>query len=266
MTDPFLLRALAAGVGIALICAPLGCFVVWQRMAYFGETVAQASLIGIALGLALELELTASALVVAAAVALTLVLLSRQRMLPLDSILGLLAHAALAAGVVLTALAGGPSVDLLSFLFGDIFAVTNGDLWWIAIGGVASLTALAFLWRPLLAIAVHEEMAAAEGMNRDLVNGAFVVMLAVAVAIAMKIVGVLLVIAFLIMPAAAARPVSATPEGMAAAAVLIAVAGVIAGLGASLTWDVPGGPAIVLALAALAMASMLFVVIRSRTA
>ena len=248
--DPFLIRAFVAGIGVAILAAPLGCFVVWQRMAYFGEAVAQASLIGVALGLAIQADLTASALVVSAVMALLLIVLSRQSLVPLDSLLGLLAHAALAVGVISASLVQGPAVDLLGYLFGDIFAVSAGDLWWVFGGGAVILAALAWLWQPLLSIAVHEELAAAEGIPRDLVKGVFVVLLALAIAIAIKIVGILLAIAFLIMPAAAARPLSGTPERMALLAGVIAVVGVIVGLEFSISFDIPGGPAIVAVLAA----------------
>lgn len=260
--EPFLLRALAAGLGLAVVSAPLGCFVVWQRMAYFGETIAQASLIGIALGLAFNLDLTASALAVAALVAVLLLMISRQRLLPLDSILGLLAHAALALGVIATALAGGPQVDLMGYLFGDIFAVTPSDLVWVGLGGVAVLATLAWLWQPLLSMAVHDELAAAEGIDRERIQAIFVIVLALAIAVAMKVVGILLAVAFLIMPAAAARPLSATPERMAVLAAIIAAAGVLGGLALSFRLDVPGGPAIVVVLAAIATLSLLSAVVR----
>ena len=260
--EPFVLRALAAGIGVAVIAAPLGCFVVWQRMAYFGEAVAQASLIGIALGLALQVDLTASALVVSALAALMLVVLARQQLVPVDSLLGLIAHSALAIGVVATSLARGPSIDLMGYLFGDIFAVSYQDLWWVGAGGAVVLFVLAFLWRPLLSIAVHEELAAAEGVNRDLVKSIFVVLLATAIAVAIKVVGILLAIAFLIMPAAAARPLSDTPERMAVMAAIIATVGVIAGLQLSLNLDIPGGPAIVLVLAAISAVSLVVTVVR----
>ena len=131
--EPFLLRALLAGLGLAIVAAPLGCFVVWRRMAYYGEAVAQAGLIGVALGLALSLDLTASVLVVTLAISLLLLLLSRQQVVPFDSLLGLLAHAALAVGVIAASLVRGPAVDLMAFLFGDIFAITTADLRWIIV-------------------------------------------------------------------------------------------------------------------------------------
>lgn len=256
MIEPFLLRALAAGLGLGIVAAPLGCFVVWQRMAYIGETMAQAGLIGVALGLLLRADLTASAFVATLAMGGLLVLLSRQKLVPIDAILGLLAHAALAAGVIATSLVRGPAVDLMGYLFGDIFAVSAADLWWIYGGGALALGVLAWIWQPLLAIAIHGELAAAEGIDRERIRTIFVGVLALAIAVAIKIVGVLLVIAFLIMPAAAARPFARTPERMAMLAAAISAFGVAAGLALSTVTDTPGGPAIVIMLSAIAFGSL----------
>ena len=264
MTDLFLMRALLAGLALAVIAAPLGCFVVWRRMAYFGEAVAQAGLIGIAGGLALALDLTASVLIVTLAVSLLLVLLGRQQVVPLDSLLGLIAHAALAAGVIAASLVRGPQLDLTAFLFGDIFAVSNADLAWVCAGGVLALGAMIFVWRPLLALSVHEDLAAAEGASAGRVKLVFVLVLALVVAIAIKIVGVLLTVAFLIMPAAAARPLSETPEQMALFAAIFGALSVALGLFASVTFDTPGGPSIVLMLAAFFIAAITPTVLRGR--
>ena len=264
MGEPFLMRALFAGIGLAIVAAPLGCFVVWRRMAYYGETVAQAGLIGIAAGLALSLNLTASVLVVTLAVSALLVLLSRQQIVPFDSLLGLLAHAALAVGVIAASLVRGPQLDLMAFLFGDIFAITSTDLRWIYIGGAIALVALLFVWRPLLALSVHEDLAAAEGVPTGRVKLMFVLVLALVVAIAIKIVGVLLTIAFLIMPAAAARPLSETPEQMALFAAIFGALSVALGLFVSVTFDTPGGPSIVLILALIFAAAIFPTVLRGR--
>lgn len=250
--EPYLLRALAAGIGLALVAAPLGCFVVWNRMAYFGETVAQASLLGVALGLMLRLDLTVSVLAVALAVAGLLILADRQKAVPVDSILGLMHFGALAAGIIATALVRGPSVDLMGYLFGDVFAVTGDDLLWVYGGGALALAAMAWLWSSLLRLAVHEELAAAEGVARDRVRISFTLILALVIAIGMKIVGILLVIAFLIVPSVAARPFSATPERMVGLAALAGVVSTALGLGLSLSTDAPGGPSIVLVMAILA--------------
>lgn len=264
MNEPFVMRALLAGLGLAVIAAPLGCFVMWRRMTYFGETVAQSGLIGIALGLALALNLTASVLIVTLLVSGVLLLLSRQHLVPLDSLLGILAHAALALGVIVASLVRGPQVDLMTFLFGDIFAVTPVDLRWILIGGVGALAALMSIWRPLLALSVHEDLAAAEGMRTEQAKLVFLVILALVVAIAIKIVGVLLTIAFLIIPAAAARPLSETPEQMAVFAAIFGMLSVALGLFLSISIDTPGGPSIVLMLAILFVASILPAVLRHR--
>src|SRR5262249_39050916 len=181
---------------------------------YFGETVAQAGLIGVALGLALQVDVTWGVLAVALAVAGLLLWFTRQKLVALDSILGLLHHAALAAGVIATSAIKEAPVDLMGFLFGDVFAITLRDVIVIWAGGALVLAAVAWLWQPLLRLAVHEDLAAAEGVARDKVRAVFILLLAVTIAVAMKIVGILLVMAFLVVPAVAARPVARTPEHM----------------------------------------------------
>lgn len=258
MLEPFFLRALAAALGLALVAAPLGSLVVWQRMAYFGETMAQASLLGVALSVALGSGMTISVLVVAMFVALLILLLSRQRVLPLDSILGLLHHGSLSAGIIATALVAGTSVDLLGFLFGDIFAVTYTDLIWIYGGGAFVVAVVALIWQSMLRLAVHEELAIAEGVPGQRIKAVFMLLLAVLIAIAIKILGILLVIAFLIVPAAAARPFARTPEQMVMLSAGVGSAGVLTGLWFSAHSDAPGGPAIVLVLALAALCSLLW--------
>jgi len=262
--EPFLVRALAAAIGLAIVAAPLGSLVVWNRMAYFGETVAQASLIGIALAIMFEINLTLSVVLITLAVAALLIVFARQKVVPLDSILGLMHHGALALGVIATSMLTGSPVDLVGFLFGDIFAISKEDLYWIYGGGAVVLAIIAWLWQPLLRVSVHEELAAAEGVSRNVIKPVFILVLAVTIAIAMKIVGVLLVIAFLIVPAVAARPFAATPERMAVLAGVVAVASVVIGLGLSVNIDAPGGPSIVLTMACLAGLSLVYAAVRQR--
>lgn len=254
---PFLVNALIAGFGVAVVAAPLGCFVVWRRLAYMGEAVAQAGLIGVAIGLLLEINDTGSTLVIVAMVGLGLTALARRTVVPVDSLLGLVAHGLLALGVIATMLVRGGNVDLMGYLFGDIFAVTSGDLAWVLGGGTLVLAALFWLWQPLLRIAVHPELAEAEGVPRDRIDAIFMVLLAIAIAVAIKVVGVLLAVAFLIMPAVTARPFAKTPEAMAIMAAVFGCVGVAAGLALSFAYDVPGGPAIVLVLALFAIAAVI---------
>ena len=253
MPDKFILHALAAGIGLAIIAAPLGCLVVWRRMSYFGSTIAHSGLLGVAAGIALGLaDLTLPVIVVSLAIALALAALQRQRVLPTDALLGLLSHAALAMGLVAASLLKGQRLDLMGYLFGDILAVTGPDLAWTFIGGAIVLAVVAALWRTLIAVSVHEELARAEGHDTRRAELALMVLLAFVVAVAMKIVGILLVIAFLVMPAVAARPFSATPERMVVISGLVGIVGTLGGVALSLQSDVPAGPAIVLVLALLA--------------
>lgn len=257
LPEPFFLKALAAGTGLAIVAAPLGCIIVWRRMAYVGETLAQSSLLGVALGLALGIDLTLAVVLAAVATAFVLIAFGRQKLLALDSVLGLMHHAALALGVVAIAVLKGPSIDLMSYLFGDVFAVTTVDLLWVYLGGAVVLALTLQLWKPLVRLSLHEDLATAEGINPAIPRALFDVLLAITIAVAMKIVGILLVMAFLIVPAVAARPLASTPERMAILAALIAVFSVFAGLALSLYTDAPGGPSIVLAMCSVAVVSLL---------
>jgi len=243
--DEFLVRAALAGLVVALAAGPCGCFVVWRRLAYFGDTLAHGALLGVAAGTLLQVDLTLGVLVAAVAIALALTALERQRRIPSDSLLGILAHASLAIAIVAIALADGPRVDLHALLFGDLLAVGWGDLAWIAAGAGVSLAGLALLWRPLLAITVSQELARVDGVRVEPVRVAFVILLAILAAIAMRVVGALVVTALLILPAASARFLAGTPERMAALATLLAVIAMAGGLAASLVLDTPPGPSAV---------------------
>lgn len=225
-------------------------------MAYFGETIAYGGLLGVAFGFALRTDLTASIVMAALVLAGLLVALSKQKLLPTDTLLGVIAHSALAFGLIIASLTAGAQVDLMSYLFGDILAVSQRDLLWIA-GGVAVVWgAMLRLWRPLLAVSVHEELAAAEGAPVAALNLAFMLLLAVTVALGMKIVGVVLITSLLVIPAAAARAFSSTPEQMAVGAGLIAAVSVLGGLETSLWLDTPAGPSIIATLSLLFAVSL----------
>lgn len=251
MLDDFFVRALVGGVGVALVAGPLGCFVVWRRMSYFGDSVAHGALLGVVLGITLGIDLNAGIVVACVAFALLFLLLERQRRLASDTLLGILAHGALALGLVALGFVEAGRVDLMGYLFGDILAVSRADLLWIYGGGGAVLAATALLWRPLLAITVDEELARAEGVRAGAVRFAFTLLFALTIAIAMKVVGLLLIVALLIVPAAAARRLARSPEQMALLASVGGAVSVTGGLHASLAWDTPSGPSIVVAALAL---------------
>jgi len=242
--DDFMIRALIAGLGVALVAGPLGSFIVWRRMAYFGDTLAHSSLLGVGLGLVLGVSTGLAILFVCLGVALSLVVLQKNQQLASDTLLGILSHGALALGLTVVSLSD-VRVDLTGYLFGDILAVGIDEI--IIIYGVVVVIgiALVFLWRPLVSATVHEEMAHVEGVPVQKVRVAYMVMLAVVVAVAMKVVGILLVTSLLIIPAASVRAISRSPEQMAIMAIMAAALSVACGLGLSYQLDTPAGPGIV---------------------
>ncbi|EJB07736.1 ABC-type Mn2+/Zn2+ transport system, permease component [Rhizobium leguminosarum bv. trifolii WSM597] len=257
MLDDFFVRAILAGVGLALTTGPLGCFIIWRRMAYFGDTIAHSALLGVALSLLFELNLTLAVFAVAALVSVLLLFLQKRQALSADALLGILSHATLAIGLVMVAFMSWVRIDLIAFLFGDILAVSSTDIALIWGGGLFVLVAMAWLWRPLLAATVNAELAEAEGLKPERARLFFMLLMAVVIAIAMKIVGIMLITSLLIIPAAAARRFSATPEIMAVLASVIGAAAVVGGLFGSLTYDTPSGPSIVVAALILFILSLL---------
>jgi zinc transport system permease protein len=249
--DEFLLRALAAGLGVAMIAAPLGVFIVWRRMAYFGDTLAHSALLGVALGLIFGISVNLSVIALSVLLALLLVGMHGNRQLSSDTQLGILAHSALSLGLVVMAFQTRVRVDLMSYLFGDILAVTTSDLLWVWCGGFLVLAILALIWRPLLALTVHEELAQVEGVRTTPVRITFMVLIALVIGVSMKIVGVLLITSMMLIPAAVARRFSRTPEQMALFAALAGMLAVVTGLAGSWYLDTPAGPTIVVAAATL---------------
>lgn len=248
MLDDFQTRALLAGLGVALATGPLGSFVVWRRMAYFGDATSHAAILGVALALGLHLPIGVGVLVVSLAMALTVSTLAAKGW-AMDTTLGVLAHSALAFGLVAISFVPGVRTDLSAYLFGDILAVSRADLGFIWGGAALVLGLLLWRWQGLLTATLSEELAHASGINPNRERLVLTVALALVVAVALKVVGALLIAAMLIIPAAAARALSRTPEAMAAMAVGIGALGAVAGLRLSLWQDTPAGPSIVTAIA-----------------
>ena len=243
----FVLYALVAGIGVAVVMGATGVFVVWRRMAYFGDTLAHSALLGVAIGFLAGINVN---------IAIGMVYLRSQRQLAEDTLLGILAHSSLALGLVSVSFVSALRIDLMTYLFGDILAVTPADIAWVYGGGTVALGVLAWLWKDLVAITVHEDLARTEGVNVLRTQIAFMTLFALVIAMAMKIVGILLVTALLIIPAAAARRFSRTPEQMAELAAVAGAMAVALGLQGSLLWDLPSGPAIVVAAALIYVVSI----------
>lgn len=263
MLDDFMARATLAGVGVALAAAPLGCFVVWRRMAYFGDATAHAAILGVALALALQVSVFLGAMVMALVMALTVTHLTG-RGYAIDTLLGVLAHSALAFGLVAVSFLQGVRIDLMAYLFGDILAVSRMDLA-VIWGGAAIVVALiVWRWSALLTSTLNQELAYASGLDPKREQLILTVALAITVAVAIKVVGVLLIAAMLIIPAAAARSLARTPEAMAVIAAVIGSIAAVAGLQGAYVFDTPAGPSIV-CVAAVLFAALNLVGWRSRS-
>ncbi|WP_343463537.1 zinc ABC transporter permease subunit ZnuB [Pantoea sp.] len=251
-----LLPGWLGGVLLALAAGPLGSFVVWRRMSYFGDTLAHASLLGVAFGLLLNVNPGYAVIAVTVCLALGLVWLERRPHLAIDTLLGIMAHSALSLGLVVVSLMQGVRVDLMAYLFGDLLAITPQDLA-IMSGGVAVVLAvMAWQWRALLAMTISPELAQVDGVNLHRTRMLLMLVTAVTIGVAMKFVGALIITSLLIIPAATARRFARSPEQMAGVAVLAGVIAVTGGLAFSASYDTPAGPSVVLCAALLFAASM----------
>lgn len=256
MLDDFLVRAALAGAGLTLATGPLGAFVVWRRMAYFGDATAHAALLGVALALMTSLPVAAGTLAVAVAMGLAVAALA-VRGETADAALGVLSHGALAVGILAIGFAPGTGPGLDAYLFGDILAVGRGDLALIWAGSAGVAAVLAWRWQRLLTATLSSELAQSAGISPPREQLVLTLALALTVALALKVVGALLIAALLVIPAAAARNVARSPEAMALLAIAAGMGSVAAGLALSLRLDSPAGPSIVAAAAGLYALSLL---------
>ncbi|WFE67801.1 iron chelate uptake ABC transporter family permease subunit [Thiomicrospira sp. R3] len=243
--DHFMLLALAGGLLAAWLAAPLGVFVVWQRQAYFGETLAHSALLGIGLGLMLQLNLTLAIVITSFLIVFGLHSLQRNAQLASDTLLGILAHGALATGLVALSLQGNIQLDILGYLFGDILSIHPSDLIWMLVIGLLLIGFFSRHWHDLLNITLNSELAQVEGVEVKRLQLQMTLLLALVIAVAMKIVGVLLITSLLILPAASARRLARTPEQMLGYSFILATISVLIGLTLSYYADLPSGPAIV---------------------
>ena len=245
MFDDFFIRALLAGIGIAIVVGPLGCFVIWRRLSYFGDTLSHSALLGVTLAYSFSLNISLSVFIVSAVVALLLINLQKRTKLAGDSLLGLLAHSTLAIGLVLIGFLSYIRFDLMGLLFGDILAVTIEDLALVWFGGFVILGILYFIWKSLFSATVNFDLSAAEGMKPEVSNLIFTLLLAGVIALSIKMIGALLITGLLLIPAATARNISNSPNQMVFLATLVGVISVIAGLFTSLELNTSSGPTII---------------------
>ena len=247
MLDDFFIRALLAGIGVALVTGPLGCFVVWRRLSYFGDTLSHSALLGVTLAYSLEFNIALSVFIISALIALILINLQKRTNLPGDALLGLLAHSSLAVGLVVIGFLSFIRFDIMGLLFGDILAVNVNDIITIWIGGAIILLILKLIWKSLFASTVNYELAEAEGLDPDKAKAIFTILMAAIIAISIKMVGLLLITGMLIIPAAMARNISNSPKQMILFSVIGGLLSVIIGLFTSLEFNTASGPSIIAA-------------------
>jgi len=247
MFDDFFIRALVAGIGVAIVTGPLGCFVVWRRLSYFGDTLAHSALLGVTIAYSFQFNIAFSVFLISSLIALILIKLQKRTNLPGDALLGLLAHSSLAVGLVVIGFLTFIRFDIMGLLFGDILAVNVTDLLIIWLGGGLILLVLKIIWKPLFASTVNYELAEAEGLNPDRAKAVFTILMAALIAISIKMVGLLLITGMLIIPAAMARNLSDSPFKMVLFSIIGGLLSVLIGLFSSLEFNTPSGPSIIAA-------------------
>tara|TARA_B100000965_G_scaffold384463_1_gene384717 strand:- start:205 stop:1008 length:804 start_codon:yes stop_codon:yes gene_type:complete len=256
--DDFFVRALVAGIGMAIVAGPLGCFVIWRRLAYFGDTLAHSGLLGVTIGFILNIDLSFSVFVISGIIAFFLLVLQKKTKLAGDSLLGLLAHSSLAIGLVFIAILSSIRFDLMGLLLGDILSVSINDILIIWFGGSLLLLVLFFIWKSLFAATISYDLAKAEGMSPELSNYLFTILLAGIIAISIKMIGVLLITGLLLIPPAMSRNFSNSPKQMIIFSIIGGVISVIIGLFCSLELNTPSGPSIIVASLILFIISLFF--------
>ena len=264
MFDDFFIRALIAGVGIAIIAGPLGCLVIWRRLSYFGDTLSHSALLGVTLAYAFSINITLSVFVISSIVAILLINLQKRTKLAGDSLLGLLAHSTLGIGLVLIGFLSSIRFDLMGLLFGDILAVTTEDITLVWIGGIIILGILYYIWKSIFSATVNYDLAAAEGMRPEISNLIFTLLLAAVIALSIKMIGALLITGLLLIPAAIARNLSNSPKQMIIISVLAGITSVVIGLFTSLELNTASGPSIIVVSLALFVLSLIPLEIRGQ--
>jgi len=252
-----LLPSWIAGLLLSLICGPLGSFVVWRKMAYFGDTLAHASLLGLTFGFLLNINLYYGVIVITLIIAAGLFWLSRQQQIAFDSLLGIIAPSALSLGLITLSLSSSIRIDLMGYLFGDLLAITNQDLFIIAIGVASSLLLLFYHWRSLLLVTISRDLAFIKGISIEKTNALLIFLMALTIGLAMKFVGALIITALLIIPAATARRFAHSPLNMVFIAILLSIMAITGGLALSVYFDTPTGPSVVCCATVLFLISLL---------
>lgn len=245
-TEPFFVRALLAGLLLAIATATVGVFVVMRKMSFFGDAVAHFAFTGIALGFLLGIDPIVAAVMFSVLVALGIGFLEHRSALSSDTTIGVFFAASIAFGVFLIGLLKGYRPDLFQYLFGDILAITTNDLITAGMLVAVVLLLMFFAWSPLLAATLNRDLAKVYGIKVQRWEYVLLTLLAIVTAISIKTVGILLVTAMLIVPAAAAKNIARSTKSLWLITVALSLVSVVVGLLGSYYWNTASGPTIVL--------------------
>ncbi len=257
ITDPFIIRGIIAGIAVALVCGLVGCFVVWRRLSYYGESIAHSSLLGAGIGILFGIGINFGVVFICLLFGILFLWLQQSKALSSDTLLGVLAHFALAVGIIVISF-NKIKIDLHAFLFGDILTVSTTDIWGMYIGVLIAIILIFSNWSSLLLVTLDEDLAKSEGINPLYVNVLLTTIMTIVVALSLQIIGLLLITAMLIIPAATARRLVNSPEGMVIVATLIGIFSVVFGIYLSVQMDLPSGPSIVVVSSILFFVSHMF--------
>ncbi|MCH2547006.1 MAG: metal ABC transporter permease [Alphaproteobacteria bacterium] len=249
--DDLILRAIFAAIGIGLLAGMLGSFIIWRRMSYMGDAMGHASLMGVVLGLLLGVLPFYTILAVATFIGLLLSQLQKDKRLPFDALLGVVSTGGLAVGLLVYGAMPTRQVDLYGYLFGDILAVNSQQLLLIYGALIVQGILIYSQWRALLRMIIHEDIARIEQVPVGKLQIMLTICIAVTVALALQIVGMLLITAMLVIPPLAARPLSGNPQQMVIGSMALAVIAAIGGVVLSYHYNLSTGPSIVLVAIAL---------------
>ena len=254
--DDFLVRSVLAGLIMILIAAPMGCLIVWQRLAFLGDTLGHAAVLGVGIGLMLEVKPIFGVLLIVVLLVVSLSRVSSFNNALTETTLAIIAHTGLAGGIILLGFVSDRSINLEAILFGDLLAISLDDLKALFFTTLILLAGLVIHWRSFVALSVSREIAQAEGIEVKKTQFLMYTMIALLVAVMIKVMGVLLIAAMLVIPTTSARLFSRGPEQMVVLSGFFGLGALFGGLAGSFHLDWQTGPSIVVCATLLLLASL----------
>jgi len=246
LSYPFIQRALIASLIVGILCPFVGNFVVLRKMSFFSDAISHSAFAGIAVGALLGIDLSLSSLVVAILIAFFIAFLSEKTTLSHDTIIGIAFSGSIATGILIIGMLKGYRMDVFTFLFGDILAITRTDLVLLLLICIISIGVLTVFLKPFLQITFNRELARIEGINVRVFEYMLFFIIAVVVTVSLKIIGIILVTSLLIVPAAAAKNLASSMKHLFVLSCVFGIISGITGLLGSVYLNTPSGPTIVL--------------------